>query len=189
MTDCQQGWLQPALLPEALPALDRSSSKKIQTQRSKRTSQRTAQTTKQPLLLQSAVPKSISQPVCPPQTEDLRDRSPVELPPPAPKPLPKDWPKGWVDPTDPSFNDLKNCYQCGAPIQIGGLDHSLCSGHCGWVVDRIWKQRQDELDAAKKRRRGSTVEVQAATHQGNRLENSEIEPFDLFTSEADGGEL
>lgn len=138
------------------------------------------QAAKQPLLLPAKPPPPIPTQV---------SRPSVELPP--PKPLREDLPEGWVDPTAPNFNYLKNCYQCGWPIKQGGLDHSLCSGSCGWVVDRIWKKRQDELEATKKLRRSSTVEAQAATHTDSsaaagRVVSHEIECLDLFTNELDG---
>ncbi|MBD2093240.1 hypothetical protein H6F67_25685 [Microcoleus sp. FACHB-1515] len=30
------------------------------------------------------------------------------------------------------------CRQCDQPIRIPGLDHNLCAGECGWVVDLEW---------------------------------------------------
>lgn len=104
--------------------------------------------------------------------------------PPAPTPA-KELPPGWVDPTDPAFNYLKNCRLCGAPIKIGGLDHSLCSADCGWVADLQWLAWME----ANRRKRRET-EPQAATH----TDSGEIETLDLFsdgldrdTSVTDGG--
>ncbi|NEQ21635.1 MAG: hypothetical protein F6K28_20955 [Microcoleus sp. SIO2G3] len=111
--------------------------------------------------------------------------------PPAPLPA-RELPQGWVNPNDPNFNYLKNCRLCGAPIKIGGLDHSLCSGDCGWVVDLTWKKWQDELEAAKRLKR-SSQEAQAATHAEQLDRSDESETLDLFTyglddtSEAVGG--
>lgn len=101
--------------------------------------------------------------------------------PPAPTPA-KELPPGWVDPKSPAFNYLKNCRLCGWPIKQGGLDHSLCSGECGYVVDLIWEARQQ-------RKRLNQPEPQAATH----TDSGESETLDLFTygldstADLDGG--
>lgn len=107
------------------------------------------------------------------------DRSLPPDPPPA-----KELPPGWVDPSDPAFNYLKNCRLCGAPISIGGLDHSLCSGDCGYVVDLIWQAQQQH------RKRGfasvaQSKEPQAATHA---IEDNDFATLDLFNDELEGGE-
>lgn len=106
------------------------------------------------------------------------------LVPPAPTSA-KELPQGWVDPKNPAFNSLKNCRLCGAPIKIGGLDHSLCSTDCGWVVDLQWLPWME----AHRRKRKET-DPQAATHTAS----SKSEAFDLFsdgldrnTSKTDGG--
>lgn len=68
------------------------------------------------------------------------------------------------------FDPLKQCRLCGAPIKHGGLDHSLCSGNCGWVVDLTWL-------AAHPPKRSKEPEPQAATHTP---EERAGETLDLF---------
>lgn len=97
------------------------------------------------------------------------DRPIAIAPPPA-----KELPPGWVDPANPAFNYLKNCRLCGALIKTGGLDHSLCSGECGWVIDLTWQARQQH-------RKRKEPEPHAATHTDSR----ESETLDLFSDGLD----
>lgn len=107
----------------------------------------------------------------------------IDRPLPPASPPAEELPLGWVDPSDPAFNYLKNCRLCGALIKQGGLDHSLCSGECGYVIDLIWQARQQQ------RKRSNQPEPQAATH----ADSSETEALDLFsygldsTADLDGG--
>ncbi|MBD2088338.1 hypothetical protein H6F67_00410 [Microcoleus sp. FACHB-1515] len=142
----------------------------------------------QPLLASTAatVP-SIPAPIDPESDHDsLANRAAASdrSLPPAPTPA-KELPPGRIDPTDPAFNYLKNCRLCGAPIEIGGLDHSLCSADCGWVVDLQWLARMEAH-----RRKRKEPEPQAATH----TDRGDSEALDLFsnnldrdTSDMDGG--
>ncbi|NJL21985.1 MAG: hypothetical protein HC895_16115 [Leptolyngbyaceae cyanobacterium SM1_3_5] len=95
-------------------------------------------------------------------------------------PLPaKKLPAGWVSPDDPAFNYLKNCRLCGWLIKHGGLDHSLCSGDCGWVIDLQWEAWNAQ------RRKRKEPEPQSATHT---TEANGNETLDLFTVGLEGGE-
>lgn len=146
--------------------------------RSDKRSPRPKSARQQPLLpVPAATARSIATPPTP--IAPAIDRPFQPAPPPA-----KELPQGWVDPSDSAFNYIKNCRLCGAPIKIGGLDHSLCSGDCGWVVDLIWLARQQRLKRLKE------PEPQAATH----TDSVESESLDLFsngldrdTSEINGG--
>ncbi|NJL19768.1 MAG: hypothetical protein HC895_01420 [Leptolyngbyaceae cyanobacterium SM1_3_5] len=93
----------------------------------------------------------------------------------------KELPAGWVSPKDPAFNYLKNCRLCGWPIKHGGLDHSLCSGDCGWVIDKQWEAWNEQ-----RRKRKKEPEPQAATHTS---EANDFEGLDLFTYGIEGGEV
>ncbi|MBD2092366.1 hypothetical protein H6F67_21180 [Microcoleus sp. FACHB-1515] len=88
----------------------------------------------------------------------------------------KELPQGWVDPKNPAFNSLKNYRLCGAPIKIGGLDHSLCSTDCGWVVDLQWLAWMETH-----RRKRKETDPQAATHTAS----GKSEAFDLFSDGLD----
>lgn len=102
--------------------------------------------------------------------------APIDRPlPPNPAPA-KELPPGWVDLSDPAFNCLKNCRLCGAPIKIGGLDHSLCSGDCGWVIDLQWLAWMEAH-----RRKRKEPEPQAATH----TDRGESAALDLFSDGLD----
>lgn len=136
---------------------------------------------RQPPLLPT--PAATAQSLAAPPTAKIV--APIDHPlPPASTPA-KELPQGWVDPSDPAFNYLKNCRLCGALIKIGGLDHSLCSADCGWVVDLQWLAWMEAH-----RRKRKEPEPQAATH----TERGDSEALDLFsygldrnTSETDGG--
>jgi len=135
----------------------------------------------QPPLL--APPAATAQSIAPPPAAAIA-ALPADSLPPDPL-LAKALPPGWVDPADPAFNCLKNCRLCGWLIKIGGLDHSLCSADCGWVVDLQWLAWMEAH-----RRKRKEPEPQAATH----TDSSETKAFDLFsygldrdTSVTDGG--
>lgn len=160
--------------PIARPSVSRPQPRFTQSRSDKR-SPRPKRPSQQPLLAPSAATVvSIPTTIAPQIDRPL---------PPAPLPA-KELPPGWVDPSDPAFKHLRNCRLCGAPIKTGGLDHSLCSGDCGYVIDLIWQARQQRLKRSKE------PEPQAATH----TEHGESETLDLFTygldrdtSDVDGG--
>jgi predicted nucleic acid-binding Zn ribbon protein len=149
---------------------------------------RKRQATLQPPLL--SVPPATAKPIAtPPDTtattalRAVAQRQAIATPinrPTLPTPTPdKELLQGWIDPSTSRFDSLKNCHLCGWPIKIWGLDHSLCSGDCGWVVDRDWKRRKDELEATKKLMRSSS-QAQAATYTDSD-EGSTDGAINLFT--------
>ncbi|NJL20123.1 MAG: hypothetical protein HC895_03665 [Leptolyngbyaceae cyanobacterium SM1_3_5] len=80
----------------------------------------------------------------------------------------------------PDFDLIKNCRLSGALIKHSRLDHSLCSGDCGWVVDLIWlAQHHRQRDCASVAR--SNQPEEATTHH----ETSAGETLDLFIARLD----
>lgn len=139
-------------------------------QRSLRTPSHSAATPAQTQLSQTIAPAARS-PQCPiePKTEVQPARS---ILPAAPAQAEA------IAPTDrPEFDPIKHCRLCGAPIKHGGLDHSLCSGDCGWVVDLTWLVWMEAH-----RRKRKEPEPQSAAHT---TDDQAGETLDLFTERLD----
>lgn len=80
----------------------------------------------------------------------------------------------------PDFDLIKNCRLCGAPIKHSGLDHSLCSGDCGWVVDLIWLAQH-----SRKRVCASVARSTAPQQVTTPCETSAGETLNLFIDRLD----
>lgn len=138
---------------------------------------RSAQNATQPDCAASAAPSFIPVPLQPQPIEQPPEHPPIRsLAPTTPAQA-----KAIAPTAAPDFDPIKHCRLCGAPIKHSGLDHSLCSGDCGWVVDLIWLARQQHL----KRGCASVAQLkqpeQATTHH----ETSAGETLDLFTDRLD----